>query len=629
MKAALRVRCGISAGRYCLYAIVLLPTILIGQDYPTIRFGGGYEDLTAEQQTLVRDWHEEYAKVTGNRIDPKAGYDNLKLSVRSTFEAVTNALLKTELTDSEGKPLGTALSLVKLVESVHGEIPQTRGDEQYRVYVRLQDDALKKLYESTQFRRTADNGIYHIGYPINFRLQGGAPSIQFSITRTGLRADVDVDYRSSGGPQALINGHLTAANSDIRAGNNYLRHTGRWHGLRQWWHGLFGLAPAIPKRDLAALSSGYRKPAVGDSQPVQAAVLDFYKSWLLQKTPELSLSYISVKANACIAAFPGEDARDSLISLRLLQHMIQSNKEIGDVKDLNEVLHGIVLLDQGAQPVQHSDGKLFAISALPDSLARRIDCRQVRNISLAEDLPEATGKMGDYYSSSTVIRGPNDTGPGQLVYMVWHKEEGTWKVVSWYLENPFADSVGPRIATKDTSEKSGAKASADPRLETTSEQFLKTWLISRDIAAALKSVAPEARTCANLGRTNDKQPALSEQAWFQEVANQMPRADTLAGTIQHVEFSHSQMQEVNHPEQNAYLLVRISDDLASMYNCAARSAGEKPGPADAMGKAFYTLKAYQTMFQPRHKIGDRGTVVLTWAQRQKQWMVIAFDVVTY
>ena len=150
-----------------------------------LRVGGSFDDLAPEQQELVRRWHEEYAKITGNRVEPKTGYDSLKLSIRTTFEADTHALLRTKLTDAEGRSLGNALSLVKLVESVHGEIPQTRGDEQFRVYVLLRDDALEKLNRRTQFRRTADNAIYHIGYPINFRQQGGAPSIQFSVTQPG------------------------------------------------------------------------------------------------------------------------------------------------------------------------------------------------------------------------------------------------------------------------------------------------------------------------------------------------------------------------------------------------------------------------------------------------------------
>jgi hypothetical protein len=217
----------------CAFAAVL-SAIPRPDERVTPLLGGSYDHLAPEQKALVQLWSEEYGSITGKKLDAEAGYDSLALSVRTTFEAVTNALLHTKLTDSEGKDLGTALDLVKVVEAVHGEIRKTRGDEQYRVYVRLRDDAINKLYQSVQFRRTADNGIYHVGYPINFRQQGGAPSIQFSVTRTGLRADIDVDYHSSSGPQALVNGHLSAHNSDVRAGGNYFRHIGRWQGLAQW-----------------------------------------------------------------------------------------------------------------------------------------------------------------------------------------------------------------------------------------------------------------------------------------------------------------------------------------------------------------------------------------------------------
>ena len=67
-----------------------------------------------------------------------------------------------------------------------------------------------------EFRRTADNAFFHQGYPISYR-QDGYPSIQISMTQDASRADIDVDYRSSRFPVALVNGHLSAANSDVRA----------------------------------------------------------------------------------------------------------------------------------------------------------------------------------------------------------------------------------------------------------------------------------------------------------------------------------------------------------------------------------------------------------------------------
>src|SRR5262249_42759488 len=155
---------------------------------------------------------------------------DLPLSYRTTFDAVTHALLNSPLTDRSASPMGTALDLIDSLEGIHGKIIGARGDHQFRLYVALKKDAIEKLYECREFDRKGDNTVFHIGYPINFREAGGDPSIQFSVTRTGRRADIDVDYRSSRGPVALFNGHLTAANSDVRAGDNYKRHASRWVG---------------------------------------------------------------------------------------------------------------------------------------------------------------------------------------------------------------------------------------------------------------------------------------------------------------------------------------------------------------------------------------------------------------
>src|SRR4029453_9557742 len=128
------------------------------------------------QKELVQKWHGEKEAITGPNIDAKISYDNLPLSTRTTFDAVTDALLKTKLTDgATGKPLGNALDIVKLVESVHGEINKTRGDQKSRILRFLSDTALELIYQSKEFKRVGDNTIYPIGYPINFRQQGGVP----------------------------------------------------------------------------------------------------------------------------------------------------------------------------------------------------------------------------------------------------------------------------------------------------------------------------------------------------------------------------------------------------------------------------------------------------------------------
>ncbi len=93
--------------------------------------------------------------------------------------------------------------------------------------------------------------------------QGGAPSIQISIALDHRRADVDVDYRSSGFPAALFNGHLTASNSDVRAGNNYDLHNNRWTGFQNWWRNFFGIRSDGRRRKTSDPVPGPRHRAPG------------------------------------------------------------------------------------------------------------------------------------------------------------------------------------------------------------------------------------------------------------------------------------------------------------------------------------------------------------------------------
>ena len=224
-----------------LVIVTALAAGLSGQEPPP-RFGGLYSALDARRQGLVDNWLSRFAEVTGQKIDPVTFYDNtIKITEKATFEAITHALMTTALTDTSGASLGDALGLIERIDGVRGKIVGAAGDRQFRMYVQLRATALETMARSQQFRRGADNTIFHKGYPINFRGTGGAPSIQISTALDRRHADVDVDYRSSAFPLVMFNGHLTASNSDIRAGNNYDRHTGRWSGFPNWWRGFFGI----------------------------------------------------------------------------------------------------------------------------------------------------------------------------------------------------------------------------------------------------------------------------------------------------------------------------------------------------------------------------------------------------
>ena len=87
----------------------------------------------------------------------------MRLSERTTFEAVTHALEETSLTSEEGASLGAALDQVVAIERVAGAYLDRGGDAQFRVYVKLKYTARDTLEKSTEFFRDKDNTVFHAG----------------------------------------------------------------------------------------------------------------------------------------------------------------------------------------------------------------------------------------------------------------------------------------------------------------------------------------------------------------------------------------------------------------------------------------------------------------------------------
>ena len=175
---------------------VLAVAFITAQQPP--RFGGAYSELDARRQQLVADWLARFTKVTGKALDARSFYDDvLSLSTKTTFDAVTHALMTTPLTDASDQKFGDGLTLIERLDTVKGEVSGTSSDRQFRLYVRLTPNAREMLDRSREFKRGIDNTVYHKGYPINYREQDGTPSIQVSIALDGRLADVDVDYRAS------------------------------------------------------------------------------------------------------------------------------------------------------------------------------------------------------------------------------------------------------------------------------------------------------------------------------------------------------------------------------------------------------------------------------------------------
>jgi hypothetical protein len=429
--------------------IVLLVCALVlpvsGQAKKPGKSAGRFDTLRPEQQQLIANWVGEYARITGKSLTPAASYDKLSSSTRATFEAVTHALLNTPLTAQDGSSLGTGLDLIQLVEAVYGQIPGLGGDRQFRLYALLKPDALDRLSRSQQFKRRGDNDVFHAGYPISFRQRGGVPALQLSITATGRRADIDIDYRSTRVPFVLFNGHFRSSNSDVRGDRNFNRFVSRWGEFSDWWNDLMNRLTLPPSDGAVRLAFGVEIPAqtrIRADRPVSDAAFDFYRKWLVDGVPEQAMAYMSVRSYPCLAEYgTGEDVDSGLAAMRMLEHMRQELSAHGQSADLSEAIQRVATKAPGTPPIRRAHRALFTVRRLTVTAACAMDCVQRHGVTLVEPLPYGLGDPVPYYAVSTRLL--KQSGAQSVLTQLWTTEGGVWKVISWHFDDPAGDVDAP------------------------------------------------------------------------------------------------------------------------------------------------------------------------------------------
>ena len=587
---------------------------------------GKYDELNPVQKQLVDNWFARYNEVMHENQDPKAGYDSLPRSTKTTLEAVTHALWTTKLADAEGSALGNGTDIIERLDDVAGKIKGAGGDHQFRIYVTLKPGAREILEKSQQFRRGADNTVYHKGFPLNYRLQGGTPSIQVSMARDGIRADVDVDYRSSSFPMALINGHLTSANSDVTAGNNYDRHQGRWSGLQNWWEEWFGL-PFVPadSDDEEDISEGIPfRPAKGRGE-VTEAIRDFLETWLVKAQPRLAMAYVSEKAFECRDEGPGESFDRGMAPFKMLAGMRSVNRQVGTVVRIGDVLLGIRVAESGLRVVQQPDHASFVLYQVSEARAIQFECEN-RGISELE-LPKGAGdRYGKYYATLFHLSSP--TLQGETIALLWAKESGDWKIVA-YETDPFGDeSTTPDLRPAPVAAAAVTRVQGDPGFIQTSSEFYRTWLIDQNYRKAVDYFSPAGFACNNLFLLPGDSPVSSDDEGramilrgLQEISEGLGRPTMLDQIIEGLEIQNSEIHVITQDQEDAFTLAELPDYVGESYQCDYRLNGGVPKDSD--GYPHYG-RYHASGWRARIVQGDTAVLYLFWSKAGNNWKIDSF-----
>ena len=452
------------------------------------------------------------------------------------------------------------------------------------------------------------------------------PSIQVSLTRDGKRADIDVDYRSPKFPNALVNGHLRAANSDVRAGNNGGRHNQRWSGLSEWWKMLFGfdLGSQPGKEDITRTATGIPpSPRVTAQKGLDVAVQDFLTAWLLQAQARFAIPYFSIRSYPCLEAISetrGRSVPAGVIRYELLNGMERYAKAIGPVKSLNEIVSPVKLWDPAFRPYKNKYESEFTMFAVPTELATTQDCSGSPPV---DAMKKTKFKYGEYFGAAFGLH-EGELNQGTL-YLLWTKHHKYWQIASVQ----YVETGGPGLSSSTTPEPPEENVElrtvvGDKEANESMRSFLTAWLLKGDFKAAVSFVSPAAYACFD----EPLDPAKGRQAFvtgLAQVREVLGRRTALANYLEPFIPNDLTPRLVTHPDQKAYAILSPSRRAAESLLCTDRDHLDRPAEVQ-LGEQDYG-DYYVTAFRMKVQDGEPAALYTLWAREKDAWKIVAWQLI--
>ena len=603
------------------------------QQAPTTQalLGATYAELLPQQQALIDDWFQRASVVVKRSIPAEEGYNNLPLSYKTTFSAVTHALINTPLTDQSGASLGgSAITLVAKLDTVAGQIPGVGGDEQFRIYIELKPGALDILAKSKEFARGPDNTVYHHGYPICYRSTGGTPSLQLSATKDGKRADIDVDYRSSKFPAALVNGHLTSSNSDVRSGDNDRRHNQHWAGMNSWWRSILGIPMVATKS--ATSNPPAAEPAIRANAKPAAAVRDFLNSWLVEQRPELAAAYFSPSAFSCMEIEQGQPVDFGVAKFSMLMALRQVNERVGKVAKLSDVSSGVRVSGPRGKVITQPHESEFMLYDVREDLAEQMKCVNQLDPSLVSAKAAQSRAFGRYVGAVFKLTPPGQEG--RTIAALWAKEDDFWKLISYDVDPQFERYRAPDTAATAATVPAMTYVAGDKDLTRAATDFLDNWFVRGQSSEAFQYLSSRAYACVNLYR-DESVPAPGSTAEAEQlVLAGMRGTAAFVGSAKKLEdaivapvVSHPDVQLVKHSNSKAFVLASVPDHMADAADCQGREAGKELHVEQPVGGSRYG-NYFATGFRLSRPGNGAGVLWAVWTRETGQWKVVSYFLIT-
>jgi hypothetical protein len=427
---------------------------------------------------------------------------------------------------------------------------------------------------------------------------------------------------------------LSASNSDVRAGNNDERHNGEWAGLSSWWRGFLGL-PLFDKGSDNE-DAPTKEPATKASAKPEVAVHDFLQSWLVDQRPDEAASYFAESSFRCREVESDGSVDLGMAKFSLMMGLKGVNQRIGKVTQLSNVVESIRLTGPRGKEIKQPYGAEFVLYDVREDLAEQMKCLNridPSNISAKAVSSKAFGKYVGAVFKFNVTGVQTET-----VAVLWAKQNGYWKIISYDLEPEFQ-----RYRVPDTTSPAAIAAAAAPPmtyvagdkdLTQKAGDFFNKWFVQDKPAEAFQYLSTRAYPCVNLYRDDDTPAAGTSAEQGKLIQTGMERVSTLVGPIKKLEegivspnVSHPDVRLVKHPQSKAFVIASVPDHMAAAAGCQERKPGEdlyfqEPGTGKVYGNY------YATGFRLLKTVGDPSVLWTVWAKDAGEWKIVSYFLMT-
>ncbi|HEX7780999.1 MAG TPA: hypothetical protein VF424_17245, partial [Vicinamibacterales bacterium] len=348
---------------------------------------------------------------------------------------------------------------------------------------------------------------------------------------------------------------------------------------------------------------------------------DFLTAWLIEGDVIAAMGYVSERAYACLAQ-DSENPSDfdrGMAPFQLMVNLKAAHDALGTRSSLDGLVVGTRLTKPGLRVVRQPHHAQFVVYAVPDDMATAFDCES----RLTPGDPKSIRRAyGNYFGATFYLAGRRDVP----VALLWGKENGYWKIVSW---QSGATDDGSTPPPDPVVEPKIVRISADPSFVQAARGFLESWLIRKDYDAAFGYFSPKSYACSNLERSEGETAIASPEeagralrAALEASGKAIGPQRGLDGVVEAAEPFHSAIRVMNHAYSRVFSLSSIPNALADAAECAARAAGSRvPDPLPLeYSNAFGTTVRFKT------RAGDAPVLRLLWRNEAGTWRITAYGV---